>query len=295
MPLRPSKSGESAREPEESLPSYLDRLTQTPLLNAEEEGRLTRAARAGDVAAKERLVEANMRLVINIARGYRSRQIPMEDLVQEGAIGLMQAADRYDPDRGFRFSTYATHWIRQAIGRAIDNKAKSIRLPAHVAQSLRKVEKTRALLARDLGHEPTPEQVAGALGLSPNKLHTLTLVSQELLSLEAPVGESGTTTLGALLRDVAATDAEGSVLRGEVREELERILAELNDRERRVMGARYRLDGGKEASPGEMEAELEISRNRLRQIEAQAVKKLRAIVQQRRLGEFFGRELPETP
>ena len=288
MPPRPPY------EPEDALPSYLDRLTKTPLLNADEERRLTKAAQAGDEAARERLVEANMRLVINIARGYRSRQIPMEDLVQEGAIGLMQAAARYDPDRGFRFSTYATHWIRQAIGRAIDNKAKSIRLPAHVGQSLRKVEKTRALLARELGYEPSQDQVATALGLSPRKLQTLLQVSQELLSLEMPLGETGTATLGALLRDDGAADAEGLVLLAEVRGELEHILSELNERERRVMGARYRFDG-KEPSPGEMEMELEISRNRLRQIEAQAVKKLRAIVQERDLGGVFGRDLPELP
>ena len=230
-----------------------------------------------------------MRLVINIARGYRSRQIPLEDLIQEGAIGLMQAADRFDPDRGFRFSTYATHWIRQAIGRAIDNKSKSIRLPAHVAQSLRRVEKIRQALLYETGYEPTQDQIAHALGIAPNRLQTLLLVSRELVSLETEVGDGGA-TLGTLLKDHNAVDAETTTLSNEIVEELRRILSELDEREQRVMRHRYRFDGQKE---GEDE-ELELSRNRIRQIEAQAVRKLRAIVQQRRLGEVFGRELPET-
>ena len=139
---------------EDGLPSYLSRLTQAPLLSADEEVVLTRAVQQGDIKARQRLIESNMRLVINIAKTYRNRAIPLEDLIQEGAIGLMQAAERFDPDKGFRFSTYATHWIRQAIGRAIDNKSKAIRLPAHVSQSLRRIEKERVRLARELGYEP---------------------------------------------------------------------------------------------------------------------------------------------
>ena len=283
--MRPGSTG----EPEDRLPSGLDRLTQVPLLNAEEEGRLTRAARGGDEGAKERLVEANMRLVINIARGYRSRQIPLEDLIQEGAIGLMQAVERFDPDRGFRFSTYATHWIRQAIGRAIDNKSKSIRLPAHVAQSLRKIEKIRQALLYETGYEPTQDQIAQALGIAPNRLQTLLAVSRELISLEIPVGDGGA-TLGTLIHDPDATNAESSMLSNEVVEELRRILSELDEREQRVMRLRYRLEDRGE----EPESELDLSRNRIRQIEVQAVRKLRAIVQQRRLGEVFGRDLPDT-
>lgn len=280
----------SSGEPEDRLPGGLDRLTQVPLLNAEEEGRLTRAARAGDEGAKERLVEANMRLVINIARGYRSRQIPLEDLIQEGAIGLMQAVERFDPDRGFRFSTYATHWVRQAIGRAIDNKSKSIRLPAHVAQSLRRVEKERQRLLYETGYEPSQDQIAQALGIAPNRLQTLLLVSRELVSLELEVGDGGA-TLGTLIRDPDATNAESTMLSNEVIAVLRRILSELDEREQRVMRHRYRLE---ERDDEEPEAELELSRNRIRQIEAQAVRKLRAIVQQRRLGEVFGRDLPDA-
>ena len=136
-------SAQRQSQPEESFPGYLSRLTLEPLLTVEAETELTKAARQGDAGARKRLIESNMRLVINIAKGYNCRQIPLEDLIQEGAIGLMQATERFDPDRGFRFSTYATHWIRQAIGRAIDNKGKSIRLPAHVSQSIRRIEKEK--------------------------------------------------------------------------------------------------------------------------------------------------------
>src|SRR3954468_18700804 len=169
---------------DDAVPSYLSRLTQAPLLTPEEEISLTKAVQNGDERARQRLIESNMRLVINIAKSYRNRAIPLEDLIQEGAIGLMQAAERFDPDKGFRFSTYATHWIRQAIGRAIDNKSKAIRLPAHVSQSLRRIEKERTRLSRELGQDPTPEQIASAMGISPKKLLTLMQSSQELLSLD---------------------------------------------------------------------------------------------------------------
>ena len=163
---------------EDAIPSYLGRLTQAPLLRPDEEIILTRAVQAGDMNARARLIESNMRLVINIAKAYRNRSMPLEDLIQEGAVGLMQAAERFDPDKGFRFSTYATHWIRQAIGCAIDNKSKAIRLPAHVTQSLRKIEKEKERLSRELGYEPSNEQLATAIGISANKLMALLQSSQ---------------------------------------------------------------------------------------------------------------------
>src|SRR5688572_16133577 len=199
-------------EYEDGIPSYLGRLTQTPLLTAEEEVALTKAVQNGCKKSKQRLIESNMRLVINIAKSYRNRAIALEDLIQEGAIGLMQAAERFDPDKGFRFSTYATHWIRQAIGRAIDNKSKAIRLPAHVSQSLRKVERERMRLARELGTDPTPEQLASAMGISPKRLMALVQSSQDLLSLDMTVGDSGGMTLGGLLKDTSHEDPEAQIL-----------------------------------------------------------------------------------
>jgi RNA polymerase primary sigma factor len=274
---------------EDGLPSYLSRLTQAPLLTAEEEVELTRAVQKGDARARQRLIESNMRLVINIAKTYRNRAIPLEDLIQEGAIGLMQAAERFDPDKGFRFSTYATHWIRQAIGRAIDNKSKAIRLPAHVSQSLRRIERERMRLARELGYDPSPEQLAAAIGISPKKLITLIQSSQELLSLDMAVGDAGGMTLGGLLKDTSNSDPESLVLSQEMVSELQRILLELNEREQRVMRLRFRLDGSEAPLQEDLAKELKLSRERVRQIEVQAIKKLRALAQRRRLRDILNK------
>ncbi|AIE84724.1 sigma-70 family RNA polymerase sigma factor [Fimbriimonas ginsengisoli] len=276
-------------EHDEGIPSYLSRLTQAPLLSPEEEIALTRAVQAGSEPARQRLIESNMRLVINIAKTYRNRAIPLEDLIQEGAIGLMQAAERFDPEKGFRFSTYATHWIRQAIGRAIDNKSKAIRLPAHVSQSLRRVEKERMRLARELGYDPAPEQIAMAMGISPKKLLTLLQSSQELLSLDMTVGDSGGMTLGGLIRDTTNGDPESLVLSQEMINELQRILLELNDREQRVMRLRFRLDGTEPPLQEDIAKEMKLSRERVRQIEVQAIKKLRALAQRRRLRDMLNK------
>lgn len=274
---------------DDGIPSYLSRLTQAPLLTSEEEVELTRAVQKGDKAAKQRLIESNMRLVINIAKTYRNRSIPLEDLIQEGAIGLMQAADRFDPDKGFRFSTYATHWIRQAIGRAIDNKSKAIRLPAHVSQSLRRIEKERTRLAREMGCDPTPEQIAFAMGISSKKLLTLIQSSQDLLSLDMTVGDSGGMTLGGLIKDTSNNDPEALMLTQEVMHELHRIMLELNEREQRVMRLRFRLDGTETPLQEDIAKELKLSRERVRQIEVQAIKKLRALAQRRRLRDMLGK------
>ena len=276
-------------EHDDGLPSYLSRLTQAPLLTAEEEVALTRAFLKGDQQARKKLIESNMRLVINIAKSYRNRAIPLEDLIQEGAIGLMQAAERFDPDKGFRFSTYATHWIRQSIGRAIDNKSKAIRLPAHVSQSLRKIEKERARLYRELGHDPTPDQLAKAMGMTPKKLQMLMQSSQELLSLDMTVGDrGGGTPLGGVLRDEDENDPESMVISQEMIHELQRIMLELSEREQRVMRMRFRLDGSADSSfQDEIAKEMKLSRERVRQIELQAIKKLRQIAQRHRLREIL--------
>lgn len=274
-------------EHDEGIPSYLSRLTQEPLLTSEEEVTLTRAVQRGDEHARKRLIESNMRLVINIAKTYRNRAIPLEDLIQEGAIGLMQAAERFDPEKGYRFSTYATHWIRQAIGRAIDNKSKAIRLPAHVSQSLRRIEKERLRLARELGQDPSQEQIAQAMGISAKKLLTLMQSSQDLLSLDMTVGDSGGMTLGGLLKDTTNGDPETMVLSQEMINELQRILLELNDREQRVMRLRFRLDGSEPPLQEDIAKEMKLSRERVRQIEVQAIKKLRALAQRRRLKDIW--------
>ncbi|MBX3112523.1 MAG: sigma-70 family RNA polymerase sigma factor [Fimbriimonadaceae bacterium] len=274
--------------PEEGVPSYLNRLTQAPLLAAEEEKALSVAAQDGCRASRERLVESNMRLVINIAKSYHSRSIPLEDLIQEGAIGLMYAIERFDPTKGFRFSTYATHWIRQTIGRAIDSKAKAIRLPAHISQSLRRVEKARQQLTREMGHEPTLEHLAEMLGITPKRLVTLIQASQELVSLDVQVGENEGTTLGSLIKDDNCNSPETMLLNAEIVDELHEVMQQLNDRERKVVTARLRYgDTDAVKVREELSEEFQVSRERVRQLEVQAIKKLRQVAQRRRLREYL--------
>jgi len=274
-------------EHEDGIPSYLSRLTQVPLLTASQEEELTKLVQQGNELARQRLVESNMRLVINIAKTYRNNSIPLEDLIQEGAIGLMQAAQRFDPGRGFRFSTYATHWVRQAIGRAIDNKSKLVRLPAHVSQWLRRIEKERGRLQRELGAEPTLDQLADSLGIPTRKLMTLIQSSQEMISLDMSVGDTAGSTLGGLLQDTVNRDPEALMLSEELLHELQRILCELNDREQRVMRLRFQLEDGGEVIQDDIAKEMKLSRERVRQIEMQAIKKLRALAHRRRLREIL--------
>ncbi len=269
-------------ENEDTFPSYLSRLTLEPLLTVETETELARAARMGDGQARKRLIEANMRLVINIAKGYNCRYIALEDLIQEGAIGLMQATERFDPDKGFRFSTYATHWIRQAIGRAIDNKGKSIRLPAHISQSIRKIEKEKERFLRACGSEPTCQELAEAMGMTERKLINVISAAQDILSLDNPVGDGSGTTLAGLIRDDGEYDPEGKAVRDAVVSELESILKELNEKEQKVMSLRFRMNGvGLQTD--EIADALQLSKERVRQIEVQAIRKLRVIAQRRRL------------
>lgn len=274
---------------EEGLANYFGKLTQAPLLTADEEVNLAMAVRQGDEAARRKLVESNMRLVINIARNYRSRSIPLEDLIQEGAIGLMQAIERFDPERGYRFSTYASHWIRQSIGRALDNKSKAIRLPAHISQALRRVERERMRLARELGREPSHEDLADALGISATRLSELRQSAKDLLSLDTRVGDHDSTTLVNLLPDDSSVNPEFTVLEEERWKELQVILMELTERERRVMTQRLRAEEGDDLSQArdQLAKEMQISRERIRQIELQAIKKLRAFAQRRKLVEYL--------
>ncbi|MER3496338.1 MAG: RNA polymerase subunit sigma, partial [Armatimonadota bacterium] len=185
-------------------------------------------------------------------------------------------------------------WIRQAISRAINNKGKAIRLPAHVSVTLRRIERVRTGLVSVSGREPTTEELAVAMGISDRKLQTLLDASHELVSLDAPVGENHSTTVGSLITDPKGISAEEVVLTNEVLAELRAILRDLNEREQRVMNFKYRLDGGVPMQPLNLEHELQVTRDRLRQIEARAIGKLRVIVQARRLGELFGRDLPST-
>jgi len=267
--------------------SFINRLTRQRLLTFEEEVDLSDRVKSGDNRAKDRLVEANMRLVINIAKNYHNPLVPFEDLVQEGAIGLMTAAERYDPSKGYRFSTYATHWIRQSISRAIDNKAKAIRIPAHVSESLRKLERMRAVLVREYGEEPTPELLGIRLGISPRKVNALMQAGQEPVSLDMLVGDEENTTLASLLNDRSAANPQEAVLGAEMQQQLSALLAILTPREREIMQKRLGFEDDSAQVLQEIGEKLHISRERVRQIEVQALRKLKFAAKRRNLYNYL--------
>ena len=274
----------------DDLQSYINRLTRCRLLTHTEEVRLARKITIGGVEgsfAKSKLVEANMRLVVSIAKAYRSSGIPFEDLIQEGAIGLMTAAERFDSGRGYRFSTYATQWIRQAIGRAVDNKAKSIRLPAHVSEALRKIDRVRAEIRRETGEDPVPGEIAERTGLSARKIEALLSTTQDPISLDMPVGDDDSTSLGSLLYDQTSPDPQHELMESEMRIEIDALLAGLDEREQIIMRKRFGFDGEEAYVLQKIGEELNISRERVRQIEAQALRKLRSAARKRRLRDYL--------
>ena len=272
------KTPETAERAKEILSLYLDDIRRIRLLTAEEEQALARRVQAGDAEAERQLVEANLRLVVAIARRYLNRGLSLLDLIEEGNVGLLHAARKFQPDRGTRFSTYATWWIRQAIVRALANQASTIRLPVHVELLLGRSEKKRRALSQDLGRAPTTQELATALGWPVAEVEHLDTVRQQPLSLDAPAGPDGDARIGDTVRDPSSVPGEGLAAILRARADLAGVMQDLPDTERRVVTLRFGLDGDEPMTLESIGRQMGVTRERVRQIEAAALKRLRALL-----------------
>ena len=251
---------------DDPVKAYLKEIGQVPLLSAEEEQTLARAARAGDADARRRLSEANLRLVVSVAKRYAGRGLPFLDLIQEGNLGLMKAAEKFEPDRGFKFSTYATWWIRQSITRAIADQGRTIRIPVHLVEHINRVRKTAGELLRKNGREPTAEEIAVRLEMEPDRVRELLQLAQEPVSLETPVGEEEDAHLEDFIQDEEAGIPVDEAGRQLLRRELMSVLKSLTPREERVITLRFGLDDGRPRTLEELGKEFNVTRERIRQI-----------------------------
>lgn len=266
---------------------YLKEIGRIPLLTAEEEIDLAMRINDDDAAAKKRLAEANLRLVVSIAKRYVGRGMHFLDLIQEGNLGLIKAVDKFDYTKGFKFSTYATWWIRQAITRAIADQARTIRIPVHMVETINKVKKTNSQLLHQNGKEPTAEEIASVLSMSPAKVREILRVAQEPVSLETPIGEEEDSHLGDFIQDdetPAPADAASILL---LKEQLDEVLDTLTPRETRVLKLRYGLEGGRSHTLEEVGQVFDVTRERIRQIEAKALRKLRHPSRSKKLKDFL--------
>ena len=266
---------------------YLKEIGRVPLLTPEEETALAMRIIEGDDAAKKRLSEANLRLVVSIAKRYVGRGMQFLDLIQEGNLGLIKAVEKFDYTKGFKFSTYATWWIRQAITRAIADQARTIRIPVHMVETINKVKKVSSQLLHKNGHEPTAEEIAEELAMPVDKVREILRVAQEPVSLETPIGEEEDSHLGDFIPDddaPAPADAASHTL---LKEQLEEVLQSLTDREAKVLRLRFGLEDGRPRTLEEVGKEFDVTRERIRQIEAKALRKLRHPSRSKKLKDFL--------
>ena len=272
----------------DSVKMYLKEIGKYDLLKPEEEPILAKKILEGDQEAKQKLINANLRLVVNIAKHYVGRGMLFLDLIQEGNLGLMKAVDKFDYEKGFKFSTYATWWIRQAITRAIADQARTIRIPVHMVETINKLTRVQRQLTQDLGREPTAEEISEAIDgeLSPKRIREIQRIALEPVSLETPIGEEDDSHLGDFIEDKESESPSDYTTRQLLKEELESILTELTDREERVIRLRYGLDDNRPRTLEEVGKEFGVTRERIRQIEAKAIKKLRHPTRSKRLGDY---------
>ncbi len=272
---------------EDPVRMYLKEIGNVPLLTSEQEVDLAMKVEAGDEEAKRALTEANLRLVVSIAKKYVGRGMPFLDLIQEGNMGLMKAVDKFDYTKGYKFSTYATWWIRQAITRGIADTGRTIRVPVHMVETINKTLRMTRQLLQELGREPTPEEVAERLGVPASRVREVLKISRDPVSLDTPIGEEDDSHLGDFIEDDTALSPADSATFSMLREELANALESLTERERQVVKLRFGLEDGRARTLEEVGKEFNVTRERIRQIEAKALRKLRHPSRSKRLKDFL--------
>lgn len=266
---------------------YLKEIGRVPLLTPEEEIELAIKIAEGDIQAKKRLSEANLRLVVSIAKRYLGRGMQFLDLIQEGNLGLIKAVEKFDYTKGFKFSTYATWWIRQAITRAIADQARTIRIPVHMVETINKVKKVSTQILHEKGHEPSSEEIAEKLDISVEKVREIVRVAQEPVSLETPIGEEEDSHLGDFIPDSDTPAPVDEASHALLKEQLEEVLSTLTPREAKVLRLRFGLEDGKSRTLEEVGSEFKVTRERIRQIEAKALRKLRHPSRSKKLKDYL--------
>ncbi|MBK5157438.1 RNA polymerase sigma factor RpoD [Streptococcus sp. 23.2] len=279
--------GSNSAKVNDPVRMYLKEIGVVPLLSNEEEKELAIAVENGDLEAKQRLAEANLRLVVSIAKRYVGRGMQFLDLIQEGNMGLMKAVDKFDYSKGFKFSTYATWWIRQAITRAIADQARTIRIPVHMVETINKLVREQRNLLQELGQDPTPEQIAERMDMTPDKVREILKIAQEPVSLETPIGEEDDSHLGDFIEDEVIENPVDYTTRVVLREQLDEVLDTLTDREENVLRLRFGLDDGKMRTLEDVGKVFNVTRERIRQIEAKALRKLRHPSRSKQLKDFI--------
>ncbi len=272
---------------EDPVRMYLKEIGNVPLLSGEEEIELAKKVEQGDEEAKKKLTEANLRLVVSIAKKYVGRGMPFLDLIQEGNMGLMKAVDKFDYTKGYKFSTYATWWIRQAITRGIADTGRTIRVPVHMVETINKTLRMSRTLLQELGREPTPEEVAERLNVPVSRVREVLKISRDPVSLDTPIGEEDDSHLGDFIEDDTALSPADSAAFSMLREELASALESLTERERQVVRLRFGLEDGRARTLEEVGKEFNVTRERIRQIEAKALRKLRHPSRSKRLKDFL--------
>mgnify|MGYP000021332268 CR=1 FL=1 len=272
---------------EDPVRMYLKEIGKVPLLSADEEVELAKRMAEGDEDAKKRLAEANLRLVVSIAKRYVGRGMLFLDLIQEGNLGLIKAVEKFDYRKGYKFSTYATWWIRQAITRAIADQARTIRIPVHMVETINKLIRVSRQLLQELGREPTPEEIAAELDMPVERVREILKISQEPVSLETPIGEEEDSHLGDFIQDDNVPVPAEAAAQTLLKEQLDEVLDTLTEREQKVLRLRFGMDDGRARTLEEVGKEFDVTRERIRQIEAKALRKLRHPSRSRKLRDYL--------